>query len=264
MNKIVLAVAAGLVLSAAGAASAASPFDGTWKTDLSQVKPSPRPMVMALKDGVFDCKSCVPPYSVKADGAFHPVKDHPGMDESAVKVVDARTVEETQRLKGRVVSVSKVTASPDGKTLKVAFTDTTNAGAPAVTGEGSATRLEPGPAGAHMLSGSWRQEAASNVSDAGLKITFAMKGDVLEMNTPTGQSYAAKVGGPSSPIKGDPSVDTVTVKKVSDHEMIETDSFNGKAIAVYDMVISADGKTMSVAVENKKVGTKSAYKALKL
>ena len=49
-------------------AMAQSAFDGTWKVDLSKVQMPKKPDVLVLKDGVYQCKTCVPAMTVKADG----------------------------------------------------------------------------------------------------------------------------------------------------------------------------------------------------
>ena len=52
---------------------AQSIFDGTWKIDVSTAKLPDKPDDFLLKDGMYDCKTCVPPVRVKADGQDHRV-----------------------------------------------------------------------------------------------------------------------------------------------------------------------------------------------
>src|SRR5207253_4050543 len=89
----------------------------------------------------------------------------------------------------------------------------TNGGAP-VTGKGTSTLVEKGPAGSHAISGSWRMDKMENLSDNGLMWTFKTDGDMLTMSMPTGQSYTAKLNGPDVPMKGDPGINSVSVKKM--------------------------------------------------
>src|ERR1700674_1747957 len=53
-----------------------SPFDGTWKTRLDSLQFSGKPDVYELNNGMYDCKSCAPPYKIKADGSEQPVPEH--------------------------------------------------------------------------------------------------------------------------------------------------------------------------------------------
>jgi hypothetical protein len=48
--------------------TAQSVFNGTWKADLSSAKFPQKPDEYLLKDGTYDCKTCLPPIQVKADG----------------------------------------------------------------------------------------------------------------------------------------------------------------------------------------------------
>jgi hypothetical protein len=72
--------------------TAQSIFDGTWKVDLSTAKFPEKPDVYMLKDGMYQCKSCVPPIEVKADGQDQKVTGQPYFDSISVKVVDDRTL----------------------------------------------------------------------------------------------------------------------------------------------------------------------------
>ena len=56
---------------------AQSPFDGTWKVDASTAQFPQKPDVWVIQNGMFDCKTCVPPVNVKADGQFQKVTGHP-------------------------------------------------------------------------------------------------------------------------------------------------------------------------------------------
>lgn len=248
--------------AALAAAAAPSPFDGTWKTDLSSIDFSKRPRVVAVKDGVFTCSSCVPAISLKADGAFHPVAGHPENDEMSVKVVDARTVEEVDRKGGRTVGTAKIILASDGRTATVHWADTTNPGAPKASGEVVNTRVAPAPAGAHPLSGGWLATRARE-SDAAITQTIKLDGDTLTMTTPTGQSYVVRIGGPAAPFKGDPAVTTVSVKRAGPLELVETDFYDGKPVTELRMTAAPDGRSILFHGKNLKTGSTTSGKAVK-
>jgi hypothetical protein len=235
--------------------AAAGGIDGTWKTDLSTLQMDQRPDRYLLKGGQFSCSTCTPPLQLAADGAFHPVTGRPYADHISIKVDDDHNVTRTGQKAGKTTSTAKYTVSADGNTLTVAFTDLT--GSKPVNVNYTGTRVAPAPAGAHAISGSWKQQNPSNISDEGLTATFKADGDVLHMTTPTGQSYDAKLDGSDTPMKGDIGGTVVSVTKNGD-SYVETDKVGGKVVSVMTMTPSADGK-MNVASEDKRNGSSQKF-----
>src|SRR5712691_6363624 len=251
----VLAVSLMVGLLIPAMAMAQSAFDGTWKFDLKTAKFPEKPDVYLLQDGMYHCKTCAPPVDVKADGQDQKVSGHPYYDMVSIKVVDDRTIEETHKKNGKTVATSKTWVSPDGNTMMFEFSDSSATNADPVTGKGEETRVAKGPAGSHAISGSWRPSKMDTVSDNGLMFTYKVAGESLTMTTPTGQSYTAKLDGTDAPYKGDPGTTSVSVKKVDKNTMEETDKREGKVISVSRMTLAADGKNMTIAVEDKLHGT---------
>ncbi|HXX45368.1 MAG TPA: hypothetical protein VEJ38_11610 [Candidatus Acidoferrales bacterium] len=243
--------------------SAQSGFDGTWKVDVQSAQFPTKPDVYLLQNGTFECKTCVPPISVKADGQDHPVSGHPYYDTVNIKIVDDHTMIETDKKNGKTVTVGKNTVSPDGKTLNFEFTDSSNSSGAPVTGKGSATRVDAGPVGSHALSGSWRMTKLENISSNGVTFTYKVDGDTLHMSSPTGQSYSAKLDGTDAPYKGDPGVTSVSVKRIDKNTIEETDKRDGKPISVARITLSADGKTLNVTSRDLLAGTSASFSAAK-
>jgi hypothetical protein len=244
-------------------AMAQSAFDGTWKVDLNKAQMPKKPDVYVLQNDTYECKTCAPVITVKADGQDQKVAGHPYMDTVAIKVVDDRTIEETDKNDGKTVTTSKTVVAPDGKTATFEFSDSSNTNADPVTGKGEITRVAKGPAGAHAISGSWRTTKLDNFSDNGLLFTYKVDGDSLSMTSPTGQSYTAKLDGTDAPYKGDPGTNGVSVKRLGKNEIQETDKRDNKAISVARMTVAPDGKTMTIAVSDKLHGTTSQFVAQK-
>ncbi len=245
-------------------ALAQSPFDGTWKADLSKVQMPKKPDVFLLQNGMYQCKTCVPPVDIKADGQDQKVTGNKYIDTMSVTVVDDHTIEETDKKDGNVVGTSKTIIAPDGKTATFEFSDSSQTnGGPPVTGKGEITRVAPGPAGSHAISGSWRTSKFTNFSDNGLTITYKLEGDTLNMTSPTGQSYSAKLDGTDAPYKGDPGTTTVSVKRLGKNTIEETHKRDGKVTSVVRLGISGTGKTMAVAVNDKLRGTTTQFVAEK-
>jgi hypothetical protein len=252
-------VASGLALAFALPALAASLFDGTWKADVATAKPPTKPDVLLLQDGVFTCKSCVPSFTVKADGAFHPVTGMSYTDEIAVKVNGPQAITETDKLKGKVINTSTFTVAPDGKTALLAFTDTSAPDGKPTTGEVKQKRVAAATAGAHAVSGSWQTTGYGKFSDSGLTATYALVGDTLTMKSGNGYHFSAKLGGKPVPIVGDTANAMAAVRKTDANTIEETDSINGKIVSVATMTVAPDGKTAKVDFDNRKQGTKISY-----
>ncbi len=252
-----------LSLLTPGLAVAQSAFDGTWKVDLKTAQFPKKPDVYLLQDGMYHCKTCVPAIAIKADGQDQKVTGHPYYDTASIKVVDDRTIEETDKKNGKVVVTSKTWVSADGNTLMFDFTDSSATNADPVTGKGEETRVAKGPAGSHAISGSWRTSKMDTVSDNGLTFTYKVAGDSLTMTTLTGQSYTAKLDGTEAPFKGDPGTTSVSVKKMGMNTMEETDKRDGKVISVARITLTPDGKGMTIAVDDKLHGTSSKFMAVK-
>src|SRR5262249_34220908 len=253
MKKMLL----GLTLLASGVLFAQSPFDGTWMTKLDTAKLPTKPDKYSLTNNIYECLTCVPKVSVKADGTDQKVTGHPYFDTIAVKVVNASSVEIIQKKEGKVMYTDSATVSSDEKTLTDKFTDTT--GTQPVTGEFTSTRVAPGPAGSHALSGAWRAEKGNNVSSNGLTVTYQGTEKRLKMSDQNGNSYDAKFDGKDYPIQGDPGHTMVSLKRMGDDTIEETDKRDGKVVGVYRMTVSKDGKSIEAEYNDKERGTKTTF-----
>jgi len=233
-------------------AMAQSAFDGTWKMDTNKMDFPKKPDVYLLQNGMYDCKTCTPPYKIKADGSDQPVSGHPYYDSVAIKVVNDHEIEETDKKNGKVVSTATTTVSSDGNTATFTFSDSSNTnGGPPVTGKGEATRVAKGPAGSNAISGSWRTTKLESLSDNATVWTYKVSGDEITMTNPTGQSYTAKLNGADAPMKGDPGVSSVSVKMMGKDTMEETDKRDDKVIGVFKMKVASDGKTAKASYDDK-------------
>lgn len=229
-----------------------SAFDGTWKVDMNKVDFSKKPDVFLLQNGMYSCKTCAPPYTIKADGTDQAVSGHPYFDTVAIKVVSDHEIEETDKKGGKVVSTSTSKVSPDGNSVTFTFSDSSDTnGGPPVTGKGVVTRVDKGPPGSHAISGSWRMGKMEILSDNGIVWTYKLNGDEITMTSPMGQSYTARLDGTEAPMKGDPGVTSVSVKMLGKDTLEETDKRDGKVISVFKMTIASDGKTAKASAEDK-------------
>lgn len=263
MKKVLFVVALG-ALWMPMLAAAQSAFDGTWKMDMNKVDFPKKPDVFLLQNGMYACKSCTPPYEIKADGTDQSVSGHPYFDSVAIKVVSDHEIEETDKKDGKVVGTSTSTVSSDGKTVMFTFSDSSNTnGGPPVTGKGEARREEKGPAGSNAISGSWRTTKLEGLSDNATVWTYQTSGDEITMTNPTGQSYTAKLDGTDAPMKGDPGVTSVSVKLMGKDTLEETDKREGKVIGVFKMKVASDGKTAKASFDDELQNRTTGFDATK-
>ncbi len=241
---------------------AQSPFDGTWKVDMNKSKLPKKPDVFLLQNGMYECKSCIPAVNIKADGQFQALSGDPYRDTLMVKVVDDKHVEFASQKAGKDVSTTTRTVSDDGNTMTIAWTYYGNPTGGPVSGTDHYKRVAKGPAGSNAISGSWRDEKTDVATADALAFSFKSGGDSLSYSTPTGQSYTAKLDGTDAPYVGDPGTTSVSLKRMGD-SIEETDKRDGKVVSVAKMTVSADGKTMTIAVDDKLHGTTATYIATK-
>jgi len=253
MKKTFLA----LLLLVSAAAFAQSPFDGTWLTKLDTAKLPTKPDKYALNNNMYECLTCVPKVSVKADGTEQKVTGHPYYDTIAVHVVSASSVEIIEKKDGKVMYTDISTVSPDGNSMSDKYTDTT--GTQPVTGEVTSKRVSPGAPGSHAISGSWRTEKVDSVSSNGLTVTYQGTADGLKMSDPNGNSYDAKFDGKDYPIQGDPGHTMISLKRVGNDTIEETDKRGGKIVGIYRMTVSSDGKSIHAEYIDKEHGTTTAF-----
>lgn len=260
--KLVLPLALAGLLAMSTPVFAQSAFDGVWKVDLASAKLPDRPYVQSLHDGTYTCSSCVPVYSIPADGEMHDVEGFSYWDATSVRIVDDQTVEEAQMLDGRPVGTSRSQVSADGATLTTTWTDTSAPDGTTTSGEGRMSRLAAGATGSHAISGSWKNEAVSNVSEASLTATMTLVDGVFSFRSGTGYSYEARLDGPAVPITGDLAGATATVRQLADGSIQETDHINGEATSVMTLTPAPSG-AMMVKFENLKVGTTTSYQLVR-
>ena len=262
-SHVASAVAAVALTLASVPALAQSPFDGTWKTDLSKITFPTKPTELFFKDGMYDCKSCVYRTVVKTDGADQKVDGNPYTDTIAVKIADKNTVEITSKKGGKQSGWTKRTVAADGKSMTLEFKNVSPANGEVTTGTTLFKRIDKQPAGAHAASGSWVATKALSRSANSNTLTYKSSGDTMSMSSPGGQSYNAKTDGSDSPLKGDPGTTAVAVKMVGKNGMEETFKRDGKVTGVNKRAMDAGGKSMKVDWENKLAGTSGNFVMVK-
>lgn len=235
------------------AAALAGSFDGTWKMRPDATQFASKPEIYSLKGGQYDCGSCVPKISIRADGTDQPVTGHPYFDTVAVRATGDTTARIVYKKSGKVMFENQLSVSADHNTLSVKWTD--QSGTQPGTGENlfrrAAGQAAVAPAGANAISGTWQYDSIRAVNDNALLTTFAETADGLKMSSPTGQSFDAKYDGKEVPVQGDAAGSTVSLKRVGPREIEETLRVAGKVSDVITMRVSADGRKIVLSDEDK-------------
>jgi len=244
------------LLFAPAAALAGSAFDGTWKLRPDSVKSTGKPDVIVVADGVYTCSSCVPEIKVKADGTEQKVTGHAYYDTVAVTVLSPTSVQINDKKAGKPTLDLTYSVSADGKTLTTKLVDHT--GAKTANQTFTATRVAAGPAGAHAISGSWQGGPVTAADEAASTVHYAMTADGFSMKW-NGQSYDAKFDGKEYPLVGDPGHTRVTLRKIDDNNVEETDYRLGKKTDEIHLAAAADGKTVAVTDKDVQAGQTTTF-----
>ena len=204
---------------------------------------------------MYTCSSCVPSFTVKADGTDQPTPVHNLRDHIAIKVINPTTVEYTEKKDGKITSVSRLTVSGDGNKITQVFTSYTTD--KPLKGEVTEKRVAPAAAGAHAVSAAWMQDRMPEFSEAAKLVVLQSTDNGLKM-TWYGRVTDAKFDGKEYATQNDPDHTLVTLKKLSDRKFEERDKREGE---IYDIVlwtVSADGKTITNVDEDPRHGTKTS------
>ena len=226
-----------------------SPFDGTWVT----IPPLPqKPAVYLLAKGMFRCSGCMADMEVKADGYDQKVAETAYWDTLNVQMVDAHTVEIIAKKSGKTMLTEVDAISPNGNTLTQLVKDTTES--ETVTIETRNRRIERGPDGSHVISGSWRAYQ-TNRSRNGSIIKYKCTADGFSAETPLGERFNAQFDGKDYPVEDDPGRTMVSAKLISQDTVELTSRRNGEVVAIKHMSVVHGGKSIHVVFRSKEGNT---------
>lgn len=248
MRSVNVLIAASMLLLSAHLTHAQAMFAGTWRPDPQRADPAAPPDVIEVANGTYECRSCVPPYKVRADGTDQPITGNLRFDTLNIVVVDARTVTKTASKGSETVVQSRTVVAEDGKTKTEVQTLSGMAPHPVDMAIRS-TRVSAGPPGSHSISGQWR------VIDADLvhheeDNTYKVDANLLTMTDRLGRSFAAKLDGTPAPYNGDPRFTAVSVKLIDERTIEETDKNGAQTVLVTRWSVERDGTTMRVRFDD--------------
>jgi hypothetical protein len=79
------------------------------------------------------------------------------------------------------------------------------------------------------------------------------------MSDQNGNSFDAKFDGKDYPVNGDPAHTMISLKRVGDDTIEETNKRDGKIVGVFRLTVSKDGKSMQAEYDDKQHGTKTSF-----
>jgi hypothetical protein len=242
-GEVMRIVIAALLLLPGAALAAGSAFDGTWKLRPDSAKVTGKADHFQVLDGMYTCSSCVPEIKVKADGSDQKVEGHDYYDTVAVTVVSPSSIHIVRKQGGKLTASVNYDVSTDGNTLTIKFQDYT--GSQVANGTFTEMRRAAAPPGSHRASGSWQPDQLREANDAVRTYAYQMTNDQFSMHW-NGQSYNAKFDGKEYPVHGDPGNTMVTVKRLNQHTVEETDHRQGKVTDEIRLAAASDGKSIEV------------------
>ncbi len=145
--------------------------------------------------------------------------------------------------------MNTLTTSDDGKTLTTVWKTISENGKES-GGRFESERVGGAPAGSNKVAGEWRP-VKTNTSEDVITVTYKATADGLAMSDPTGDSFTAKFDEKKYPFKGDLGVTAVSLKKIDENTIDETDIRKSKVITVARMTVDRDGKVMRITVDDK-------------
>ncbi len=225
------------------AAFAASPFDGTWKTDYKSghiIKNAE--WGWEFKDGKYRCtKTCYEHMDeVATDGKDHPITNHTVSDHLAVDLQGDSTAVLTYKKGKTVVVKCTLAANADGTRLTQTCTDYT--GTKPVENSSTLKRVGKAEPGVHKASGVWTAEDGT-WTGTDVTMTLMATADGIKI-TQNGVVIDAKFDGKEYPSQNDPSHQTNLFRKVSDREIEWQQKLRGKPFGVDVLVVNPDGQSI--------------------
>jgi len=220
---------------------AQSAFNGVWRPDPQKPGEHNPPQVSQLIDGVFECKSCEPPYRIKADGQEQALKGNPDVDSMGISIIDDHTLLKVAKGHGATFTI-KSAVSADGARKTEVQTIVGMSPVPIEVTD-HYTRVAAGPPHSHLISGSWLltlEEVSNNAEDT----TFKVSDGTLSMSDLMGRSFVAKLDGTKAPFHGSQDFNGVSLKVIDANTIEESDLKDGKAVKISRWTLSPDGKTM--------------------
>jgi hypothetical protein len=227
-----------------------SAFDGMWHVNLYSLNLFDPYYAFTVKDGAYRCDVCTVPYTIPADAQEHPIAGHPYKAVS-VHVLDPKTVLVVMtRDHEKFAEITNVVSEDGQQLIAKIFRYSPQFDRPFYY-ENTYTRVTAGAPGSHASSGQWRLvKIRSSDTENVLSANYRCTGNGLQMSSPAGVSFSAKFDGKDYPVHGAAVPYTVSLRRVDDHTVEQTNKAHGHVLSVERRTVSPDGKTMNVVIQS--------------
>jgi hypothetical protein len=219
---------------------AASPWDGTWKLDLSKSHFEGQSFTYSKgANGMWHIKAGNVAYDFGMDGKPYPTVD--ADDTVAATMKGDHTIRFENGFKGKVMSVTEETLSADGKTITDHSTGTRPDGSK-IDETTVSTRVSGGPG----FIGTWKSTKVSTDHASTYNISTAADGTLTWDIPDYKNTYKGKPDGVPTQLSGPtvPSGLMMSTKKVSPTELTYTITMKGKTLDEGHVVLVDGGKAM--------------------
>jgi hypothetical protein len=226
--------------TAAPAAFAANPWDGSWKLDRSKSHFEGQSFSYSkTAAGLWHVKAGTFAFDFAPDGKPYPVTGPEDIQIAHMKGDHELTW--VSQLKGKTLSTTDETLSADGKTL----TDHTTGTRPDGTKMDDTVVYERVGAGAGFL-GTWKSTKVNSSQASLYKISVAADGTITWEIPDYKEAVIGKADGTPLPVKGPtvPDGTTLTLKKASPTELTYSVRIGGKVLSVGSMTLIEGDKAI--------------------
>src|SRR5579859_2474688 len=243
MSKRVLAMLSAICVAASLALAAQNPFIGEWKLDPSKSR-TPDEMKVQHKEGntyVFDFGGGAE--TIVADGT-----DQKGLQGTLLSVQEeaADTWIVKRKIGERLLLRATWKLSADGKTLTDYYRE--------FESDGTTVSLDyvyerTGGTGSGFAA-DWRSIKETNNATITMQVK-AFQGDGLSFISPSEhRTRSVTFDGKDYPIQGPDAGRNATcsVRRINDHNLVMTEKADGKVTDTQEIVMSPDGKTLTITV----------------
>lgn len=227
---------------------AETPFAGTWVVEPELTTFSLRPLSFMIERGTYKRTSCVPYPEVPSDDQEHAIAGDPLISSMSVHLMDARRVEVTEKVSGKLVWKGDYAVSKDQKSMTLKYQD--HRASKAVSGTIQFEREGDVVANAHLLSGAWTPEKLLELSPGGLTMKIQDTDNGLVMSASDGRGYDIKFDRQDHPLTGYLDGATVLVGRRAPQTLQVNRKQSGVLVEMSLGTVSGDGQTMMLGQQD--------------
>jgi len=218
-------------------------FSGTWLLQPELTTFWGRNPEFLIERGTFRRTDCGKPIEIAATAQDLPVVGQPLFTSAAVQVLDARRVRIVERLSGTTTWVGLYAVSKDRHSMTLDF-ESDRAKKP-VNGQLYYVREGEPLEGAHALSGSWRPEKLTHLSQTGMSLSMEQSEHELRLSFSDGSSIDSMLDAKNYPVIGYSPGATASILHSSPLLLAINFYQGGEPVEIGRAILSEDGNTLT-------------------